>query len=126
MAAQKYSICLVLFISACMHSGLPAKVNITNQAEGCVTFSVQKTEGDAPVILNLKVRHGNIEQPCSCRSALLRYNTSQTKERSTFNLLSGSFSAFNKASVALPVAVQSQLVYWDRPLDVHISCETPQ
>ena len=122
MAAQKYSLCLVMLICSCVNSGTISDIEIINQVQGCSTLLDNGVQQGEPVMLKLEVQNGNAAQDCECKSALFQYTAFQTHEGSTSNLISGSFTTFNKTSVTLPVSVQSQLIYDDQPLSVRIVC----
>lgn len=122
MVVPKYSIFLVMVMCSCVHSEAITGVNIDNQIKGCANFNNKGIQRGEPVILNLEVKDRDVTQACPCKSALFQYTASQISGKDVSTLITGSFTALNKKSVALPLSVQSQLVYKELPINLHITC----
>ncbi|NPU93745.1 MAG: DUF2195 family protein [Gammaproteobacteria bacterium] len=123
MAAPRNSIFLALFLCACSLPTQADSVVINNRVEGC--FALSKNHLDArgeSLWVGAAVEAAQQAADCPCKSALFTYSAYQEQNQQTNKLVSGNFTTIGKASIELPVAVQKQLVFPDRPIYVDIVC----
>ena len=122
MEVLKFSLLATFFLTSCAFSDDYGK-RIVNNVEGC--FSIIDSQLDLRedlVILKLAISHKEPGVDCPCKSALMHYFSFQKMDGSVSNLLSGDFNVLEKDKVALPIAVQKQLLYKGIPIQVLVSC----
>ncbi len=108
MAAQRYSLFLIIFICSCVHSATISNLSVKNQAQGCFTLLKKDVQRGEPVVLNFDVGVGDATQDCPCKSALFKYAVSQENGKDVSSPITGNFTIINKKSVTLLLSVQSQ------------------
>ncbi len=123
MAVPKFSVLALFLLCSCAHSQPQQNIKVESLVDGC--FSLQNITLDTttePVLATASINAKTKNADCPCKSALMKYSTTQKKDGSTFNLLSGQFSIFGKESVVLPIAAQKQLIFPDTPIHLSLSC----
>jgi hypothetical protein len=123
MAVLKFSILTALFLCSCAHSQQLKNVEVKSKVEGCFSFKALSFDmNKEPLLLIAEIKSATANHDCHCKSAVMKYTASQSRGGEVSNLLSGQFSVLGKEKVALPIAVQRELVFKDSPILVSLSC----
>lgn len=126
MAALKSSLVVVFLLYSLACSGKNENATIKSYVEGCFTLTELKLDTtQEPIILRATVGPEDKKQDCPCKSALFEYSAYQERENETHNLMTGNFTTMGKEFVLLPVSVQKQLIFSDKPILVKLSCSGP-
>ncbi len=123
MAAPRFSVLAALLLCACAHSQAEKNIKVESQVEGCFTLqNIALDTSKEPVLATALININTATTDCPCKSAVMKYMAYQKKDGNNFDLLSGQFSILGKESVALPIAVQKQLIFPDIPIYLSLSC----
>lgn len=127
MAILRNSLFIILLIYSCADSAQPNKnVVINNHIEGCFTFTNWQIDSNKePVLLHASIGSGKKNRECPCKSALFKYTVTQKDGHDFDTLLIGTFTTLNKNTVALPLAVQKQLIFNKVPINLSVTCSSP-
>lgn len=121
MAALRFNVLAIFLLCSCAHSQSQKDVTVESQVDGCFTFNnITLDLSKEPLLATASIKTANAD--CPCKSAVMKYTAFQKKDGNTFTLLSGQFSILGKESVALPIAVQKQLIFSDKPIHLSLSC----
>ena len=123
MVAPKFSVLALLFLCSCAQSQPQQSVEIESLVDGCFTagsFALDATK--EPVLATASITSNTATADCPCKSAVMKYTAFQKKDGNTFNLISGQFSVLGKENIALPIAVQKQLIFPNIPIRISLSC----
>lgn len=123
MAALRLSVLSIALLCSCAFSQPDKDLEVESSVDGCFVFkkiALDTTKEPVVATALLTVKTGHTD--CPCKSALMKYSATQKKDGNTFNLLSGQFSILGKEAIALPIAVQKQLIFAETPIRLSLSC----
>jgi len=124
MAELKYSVLMLIALSACTQATTNTKITINNALSNCIKIDETKVvySGEIPL---LEISHQNIKKTseCGCKSAISQYTSELVMDGYNSKLLTAKFS-FGDGTSKIPLAT-SQKMIGNYGVLVSFNCSAP-